>query len=234
MTDLPDDEKQRSEKLMSRREVLQSVGRFSLIAALALAGPSVLFQGCKEDKTTNIVGPDTNPAPDGSSPEQAIPINFGGSGEATIRSSDNMIKYYKFNPDQHYDISLVDITAVSFVSGTIARCTILNSSLSEWETQDFDGLDSVSFSVDAGTWYIKFEALQGGGVVNFRLTTETPETWDNYNDWSNYSDAWSNYSDTWSNYSDTWSNYSDTWSNYSDTWSNYSDYGAWGNWMESW
>lgn len=29
-----------------------------------------------------------------------------------------------------------------------------------------------------------------------------------------------------------WSN--NAWSNYSDTWHNYSDYGAWGNWMQSW
>jgi hypothetical protein len=36
-----------------------------------------------------------------------------------------------------------------------------------------------------------------------------------------------------SSYSD-WSDYSDAWSNYSDTWSDYSDYGVWANWIQSW
>jgi len=234
MNDLPDESKEQFEKLISRREMLQSVGKFSLVAALALAGPSLLFQGCGDKKNEEIIGPDTDPLPDGSSPENAIPINFGNSAEATVRASDNQVVYFKFTPDQYYDVSLVDITGVNFVGGTIARVSILNNNLEEWEAREFEDLATVDFSVNSSTWYIKFEAVQGGGVISFSLAIGNPGTWSNYNDWSNYSDSWSNYSDSWSNYSDSWSNYSDSWSNYGDSWSNYSDYGAWGNWIQSW
>lgn len=234
MEKLPEKKKSEFDKLMNRREVLRSVGKFSAIAALALSGSSLLLNACKKSTNTEIIGPDTEPSPDGSSIEKAIQIDFGDSAEATIRASDGMVKYYKFIAIQNYDLSLVNILAVSFVGGTIVRCTILNSNLEEWDYQDFDDLATVDFSAETGTWYIKFEALQGGGIITFRLAVGTPGTWDNYNDWNNYSDAWNNYSDTWSNYSDAWTNYSDSWSNYSDSWSNYSDYGAWGNWIQSW
>lgn len=234
MNDLPDEEKKQFEEHMSRRKMLQSLGKFSLIAAMALTGPPILFQGCKSDKSTNVVGPDSDPAPDGSSPSQAIPITLGSTADATIRSSDNKVVYFKFTASQYYDVALVTITAVNFVGGTIGLCTILNSSLEEVSTHDFDGTDDFGFSAETGTWYIKFEATQGGGIVSFSFTEGSPDSWSDYNDWNNYSDAWSNYSDAWSNYSDSWNNYSDSWSNYSDSWSNYSDYGAWGNWIQSW
>jgi hypothetical protein len=229
----PEDEKSKFDRIVDRREALQSIGKFSAIAALALAGPSFLLEGCGSDDSvsSNVVG---EPLPDGSSPEQAIPLQFGDSAEATVRASDGTVKYYRFDPSQYYDVSLVDITAVSFIGGTVARCTLLNSNLQEIDYEEFDGTDQMEFSVDAGTWYIKFEALHGGGVVSFSLVIGDSGTWDNYNDWENYSDGWSNYSDGWSNYSDGWSNYSDSWGNYSDSWYNYSDYGAWGNWIESW
>lgn len=221
------------EKSINRRQVLQKLGKFSAIAAFALAGPSMLLEGCGKDNP--VSAPTGEPLPDGSSPEQAIPLNLGDSAEATIRASDGMVKYYKFDPGQYLELSLVEITAVSFVAGTIAKCSILHSDLTELEIKEFEDIATLDFSVDSGTWYIKIEALQGGGIATFALSIGTPGTWSNYNDWNNYSDAWNNYSDSWSNYSDAWSNYSDSWSNYSDSgWHNYSDYGAWGNWMQSW
>ena len=233
MTEKSDENKRHSDQTVSRREMLQTLGKYSAIAALVLASPAVLLEGCGKDET--VTAPTGGePPPDGSTPEKAIPINFGDSKEATIRASDGTVKYYKFDSTQYYDVSLVEITAISLIGGSLAKCSILNSSLSEWASTEFEDVATLDFSLDSGTWYIKFEAIQGGGIITFNLRTGTPGGWDNYNDWNNYSDAWSNYSDSWSNYSDAWSNYSDSWSNYSDSWNNYSDYGAWGNWMQSW
>ena len=229
------DERQKKEQsgldqIMDRRQVLRTMGKFSTIAAFVLAGPTMLIEGCGKDKSVSYNDTAGEPAPDGSTAERAIPLNLGDSAQATIRASDNMVKYYKLTPTQYYDLALITITAVSFVGGSSGLCSLLDSGLNSLTTTDFDGQDTLDFSLESGTYYIKFEALHGGGVVTFNYNLGTP-SWDNYNDWSNYSDAWSNYSDAWSN---SWTNYSDTWGNYSDSWYNYSDYGAWGNWIESW
>jgi hypothetical protein len=219
------------DRLISRRKLLESLGKYSAVAAMILAGPTILFYGCGKEKTTQSEPGEFN---DGSSPQKAIPIALDTFHDATIRASDGTVKYYKFNTTQSYHSGLISITGLSCVGQTIGKVTLLNSALNVISELEFDDIAGLDIQTEAGTWYIKFEALQGGGIVSFWLYSQSPSEWSNYNDWNNYSDAWSNYSDVWSNYSDAWTNYSDTWSNYSDTWSNYSDYGAWGNWMESW
>lgn len=221
-------ERKGQEFFVSRRDFLITAGKYSAVAACALAGVGLGAScgggggGDGGDGGTCVAG--------GANAASAPTVKLGDCLKVSLASA-GAFQYFKFTAQ-----APIDVVGISVSSCTgKARFAVMSDGGSQvvLEEHDLDTPHTITGSCEAGTYYLRFQAVGGAFETTARLASLPAGSWSNaYSDWSN---AWTNYSD-WSN--NTWSN--SGWSNAYSDWSNawhhaYSDWSnAWGNWMQSW
>jgi hypothetical protein len=231
---------EKGKPFVTRRQMLQRLGGFSVVAAGLLVLPAARATAGNMspilplllDDSTSPPGPDPGSLSEGfeSGDFSTYPWVQGGSAPWIIVSSDKYQGSYAARSGVvvHGSASELSITRTFAQQGYISFYRKVSSEASydfllflcdEIEKARWSGVvawSRVEYAVTAGTHTLKWKYSKDASVNGnddcawIDEILFTPQS--SYTDWSNYSDAWSNYSDTWNNYS---------------------DYGVWAAWMQS-
>jgi hypothetical protein len=226
--------------VISRREMLQRIGKFSALAAGVLAAPtSALVSGCSGVESDRKSGSTTTwQEGDGASVDEALLIKWGDTYR-DVRVEGQTMCFFEFRDSD----GLGEIRITSF-DGDSLIC-VVNPRNSESEGISFDtdsAVTSEPFRFRSGDILHFGAGLGEGHPVEFTITLQRVNSegdadggagYDGGSEWSDSAVEWSN-APSWTDWNDApaWSDWYDApWSDYSD-YNDYSDY--WGNWMESW
>jgi hypothetical protein len=197
---------------LSRREFLQRIGRYSAIAAVALAATPVL-QSCDLFEFSNK---------NGTTPDDPIDIEYGKTYSVKLNSSKRPNMYFLFAPGS-MEYFLLTISSEGSANGTLS-CTLLDENQTDLGSIDIQTGNIYQINNCTATKYFLRFTSGGDATFAFRFD-ENPDYSDyaDWNDWTNWTD-YSDYSDwtNWTDYSD-WTN----WTDYND-YSDYSDYSCFG------
>lgn len=190
----------------SRREFLQRFGRYSAVAAVALAATPVL-QGCDLFKWS-----DKN----GTTPDDPINLEFGKTYGVLLDSSKRPELYFVFAPGD-IDFFLLNLSSEGTANGTLV-CTLLDENLIDLGSLDVSlGYAYQINHCSASKYFLKFTT---GGDADFTIQLDENPSYSDYADWNNWAN-WTN----WTDYSD-WANWTN-WANWTD-YSDYSDFSCFG------
>ncbi|MBI5417198.1 hypothetical protein HZA55_04545 [Candidatus Poribacteria bacterium] len=229
-------EKRKNEKSIDNKELLQRMGRYSAIAAVAILAPSLgcINQGGNSNNTnktdSTVIDNTGSTKIGGSTYDSATLINVNDTLNVSLNSDKNTV-YYKFTAASSTILKLF----INSVSGE-ARCSLYsnigNIASKYGDTHSIKTSHTTTFQVEPGTYFIKFSSVSTTVSIVSKFTTVVPGSWAN-----SYSDLWTNnYSDTYSDWTNNYSDWTNNYSDWNNRWSHaYSDWSnAWGNWMQSW